>query len=164
MTGSIYGETRPTTAVVPRQRGPGALLWCLALLVLATAGFGVVLHWRRANVRVAQARPPEVNPIGAFVTPVPEPRATPGSAWVAPIASGAPNRFDQHAALPIAPGDHTLGSHAAPVTIMLFGDLTCPFTLRTFRVLRQLLDERPGTLRMVWRHRPMRPERGNCGA
>ncbi len=85
-------------------------------------------------------------------------------AWKPPLATGLPSRGDQKAALPIHGGDHYLGSHKAQVTLMLFGDLRCPFTLRTLKTLRTLLDERPAALRLVWRERPLDVHTGAANA
>lgn len=75
--------------------------------------------------------------------------------WNPPIAKGNPSASDRNAALEIKPDDHSLGSHKAEVTLMLFGDLNCPFTLRLIKVLREWLDEQPSAFRLVWRERPL---------
>ena len=75
--------------------------------------------------------------------------------WNPPIAKGNPSASDRNAALEIKPDDHSLGSHKAEVTLMLFGDLDCPFTLRLIKVLREWLDEQPSAFRLVWRERPL---------
>ncbi len=76
-------------------------------------------------------------------------------AWVAPIAKDAPSLLDRNAALEVTAHDHILGTNKAKVTLMLFGDLNCPYTLRTFKTLRSWLDEQPTAFRLVWRHRPL---------
>jgi protein-disulfide isomerase len=84
--------------------------------------------------------------------------------WKPPLASGVPSRADQKAALAIRADDHCLGSHKAPVTLVLFGDLHCPFTLHTLKMLRALLDERSSALRLVWRQRPLDVHTGAANA
>jgi len=76
-------------------------------------------------------------------------------AWVPPVAKGSPSVRDRDAALEITASAHVLGSHKAPVTLMLFGDLNCPFTLKMMKTLRAWLDEQPNAFRLVWRHRPL---------
>jgi protein-disulfide isomerase len=76
-------------------------------------------------------------------------------AWVPPLAKGTPSAGDRDAALEISTFAHVLGSHKAPVTLMLFGDLNCPYTLKMLKTLRAWLDEQPGAYRLVWRHRPL---------
>jgi len=76
-------------------------------------------------------------------------------AWKPPVASGVPSGGDRNAALAVNLDDHCLGSHEARVTLMLFGDLECPFTLHMVRLLQGWLDERPKSIRLVWRERPL---------
>jgi len=76
-------------------------------------------------------------------------------AWKPPVASAAPSAADQKAALGIQRDDHYLGSNEASVTLMLFGDLNCPFTLSQFKMLKGVLDEKPLAFRLVWRERPL---------
>ena len=76
-------------------------------------------------------------------------------AWVPPLAKGSSSVRDRDAALEIVASDHVLGSHKAPVTLMLFGDLNCPFTLKVLKTLRAWLDGQPSAFRLVWRHRPL---------
>jgi len=72
-----------------------------------------------------------------------------------PVAVGSPSPLDAHAALPIATGDHVLGSHKAPISLMLFGDLQCRYALRVFQVLYQRVRDQPTEYRLVWRERPL---------
>jgi len=85
-------------------------------------------------------------------------------AWKPPLASAAPSAADQKAALAIQRGDHCLGSNAATITLMLFGDLNCPFTLSQFKILKGVLDEKPTSVRLVWRERPLDVHAGAMAA
>jgi protein-disulfide isomerase len=76
-------------------------------------------------------------------------------AWQPPVAVGSPSPLDAHAALPIAAGDHALGSHKAPITLMLFGDLQCRYALHVFQVLCQRVQDQPTEYRLVLRERPL---------
>ncbi len=76
-------------------------------------------------------------------------------AWIPPLAKGTPSAADRDAALEVTASAHALGSHKAPVTLMLFGDLNCPYTMKMLKTLRAWLDEQPGAFRLVWRHRPL---------
>jgi protein-disulfide isomerase len=97
----------------------------------------------------------------------PAPSSAPGgaSADAAPAASLAAD----HAAAPgvtacfvegvdvplIAGRDPSLGNPAAPVTLVLFGDLQDPGVARTAPALLQLMDEfGAARLRLVWKHEP----------
>lgn len=51
--------------------------------------------------------------------------------------------------------DHVRGPEDAPVTIVEYGDLECPFCGMAEQALRPLLAEASGELRYVWRHLPL---------
>ncbi len=76
-------------------------------------------------------------------------------AWEPPLASGKATPLDRAAALPIASADHVLGSHLAPITLMLFGDLQCGYALHSLRVLIERVQREPAEYRLVWRERPL---------
>ncbi|WHP17147.1 DsbA family protein [Cellulomonas sp. ES6] len=48
-----------------------------------------------------------------------------------------------------------LGDPAAPVTITEYGDLECPYCRQAEPVLRRLVEESDGGVRLVWRHFPL---------
>jgi protein-disulfide isomerase len=60
-------------------------------------------------------------------------------------------------AVPVDPDrDHIRGPEDAPVTIVEYGDLECPFCGRAEQAIRPLLSEFGGReLRYVWRHLPL---------
>ena len=49
----------------------------------------------------------------------------------------------------------SLGSAKAPVTIVEFGDFQCPFCAAAFVPVRQILQEYPGKIHLVFRHFPI---------
>jgi len=53
------------------------------------------------------------------------------------------------------PDRHVLGAPDAPVTIVEYGDLECPFCRDAEPVLRRLVEESDGRVRLVWRHFPL---------
>ena len=53
------------------------------------------------------------------------------------------------------PDRHVLGNPAAPVTVVEYGDLECPYCRDAEPVLRQLVEESQGRVRLVWRHFPL---------
>jgi hypothetical protein len=56
----------------------------------------------------------------------------------------------------IDPGDSpTLGKPDAPVTITAFMDFQCPFSIREYPKLKQVLAEYPNDVRLVFKHRPL---------
>jgi Na+/H+ antiporter NhaA len=58
-------------------------------------------------------------------------------------------------AVPVDPGrDHVRGPDDAPVTLVEYGDLECPFCGQAEPVVRELLADY-GDLRYVWRHLPL---------
>jgi protein-disulfide isomerase len=54
-----------------------------------------------------------------------------------------------------APERHAYGSPDAPVTVVEFGDLECPYCRAAAPVLRELVDSSAGGVRLVWRHFPL---------
>ena len=50
---------------------------------------------------------------------------------------------------------HVYGDPDAPVTVVEYGDLECPYCRAAAPVLRLLVDESQGGVRLVWRHFPL---------
>ncbi|WP_136519370.1 MULTISPECIES: DsbA family protein [Cellulomonas] len=61
------------------------------------------------------------------------------------------------AATPAAvdPERFVLGNPDAPVTVVEFGDLECPYCRAAGPELRRLVEESDGRVRLVWRHFPL---------
>ncbi len=56
----------------------------------------------------------------------------------------------------LVPADaHVLGDPAAPVTVVEFGDLECPYCAAAAPVLRQVVEASGGQVRLVFRHFPL---------
>lgn len=53
------------------------------------------------------------------------------------------------------PDRHVLGDPDAPVTVVEYGDLECPYCRDAEPVLRRLVEESEGRVRLVWRHFPL---------
>ncbi|MBO0901990.1 thioredoxin domain-containing protein [Cellulomonas sp. zg-ZUI222] len=53
------------------------------------------------------------------------------------------------------PDRHVLGDPDAPVTVVEYGDLECPYCRDAEPVLRRLVEESGGRVRLVWRHFPL---------
>jgi Na+/H+ antiporter NhaA len=59
-------------------------------------------------------------------------------------------------AAPVDPErDHIRGPDDAPVTLVEYGDLECPYCGQAEDVIRELLSDFGGELRYVWRHLPL---------
>ena len=56
---------------------------------------------------------------------------------------------------PVGRGRHVYGDPDAPVTIVEFGDLECPYCQAAAPILRELVDTSAGTVRLVFRHFPL---------
>jgi protein-disulfide isomerase len=54
-----------------------------------------------------------------------------------------------------APDDHVLGNPAAPVTLLEYGDYECPYCAAAAPVLRQVVEESGGGVRLVFRNFPI---------
>jgi protein-disulfide isomerase len=55
----------------------------------------------------------------------------------------------------ITPEDWVLGRADAPVTILEYGDLQCPYCAAARPVLEELVANKPETLRLIFRHFPV---------
>jgi len=51
--------------------------------------------------------------------------------------------------------EHVLGNPDAPVTVIEYGDFECPFCAAAAPVLKQLVEESDGQVRLVFRHFPL---------
>ena len=64
-------------------------------------------------------------------------------------------RRDPAPGLTPAPGDHVLGNPDAPVTVLEYGDYECPYCAAAAPVLRRLVEESDGHVRLVFRNFPL---------
>ncbi|MCW2742332.1 MAG: oxidoreductase [Blastococcus sp.] len=54
-----------------------------------------------------------------------------------------------------APDDHVFGDPEAPVTVLEYGDYECPYCAAAAPVLRELVEESGGQVRLVFRNFPI---------
>jgi protein-disulfide isomerase len=54
-----------------------------------------------------------------------------------------------------SPTEHVLGNPDAPITVLEYGDFECPYCAAAAPVLRQLVEESEGRVRLVFRHFPV---------
>ena len=66
------------------------------------------------------------------------------------------SQSDAKLTLPVADRDHILGIQDAPVTLVEYGDLECPYCRQVNPVIRELRRRLGGRLRYVFRHFPIR--------
>lgn len=59
-------------------------------------------------------------------------------------------------AVPVGPGDHTLGPDDAPVTLLEYADYECPYCRMAQPVIERLTGHFGARLRYVFRHYPLR--------
>lgn len=57
---------------------------------------------------------------------------------------------------PVADRDHILGPEDAPITLVEYGDLECPYCRQVSPVIRELRNRLGGRVRYVFRHFPIR--------
>jgi protein-disulfide isomerase len=57
--------------------------------------------------------------------------------------------------IPVGERDHIQGSTSAPVTLVEYGDLQCPYCREAHFVLQELLEETGDSVRFVFRHFPL---------
>jgi protein-disulfide isomerase len=144
-------------------------LIAIATLLVSAGGFVSFRYVaQRSRAHLALARPAQLgsesNPIGldnakpqkaAAEIPAVSDVIAESLTWQPPVATGNPSPIDRKAALEVATGDHALGSQRAPITLMLFGDLHCRYTLQSLRLLSRRVQEQPNEYRLVWRQRPL---------
>ncbi len=51
--------------------------------------------------------------------------------------------------------DYLLGNFDAPVTLVVYSDVQCPYSLRHHATMKQIMEEYEGKARLVWRHYPL---------
>lgn len=59
-------------------------------------------------------------------------------------------------AIPVSERDHFIGPEDAPVTLVEYGDLECPYCRQVSPVIRELRNRLGGRVRYVFRHFPIR--------
>jgi protein-disulfide isomerase len=57
--------------------------------------------------------------------------------------------------VPVTEVDHVRGDRGAPVTLVEYGDFQCPHCGAAYRNLQEVLRQRAGTVRLVFRHFPV---------
>jgi protein-disulfide isomerase len=105
----------------------------------------------------------------ACATPTPPPASTAPVPSVPPVTSAAPVASavsaprvvtpapsEDDAAVPVSARNPTWGSRLAPVTIIEFADLQCPYSARAVKTLASLRETfGPEQLRIVWKNYPL---------
>ncbi len=122
------------------------------------------LLWRRRRFHSERAACTEVQGIGRVVRlalavallAVLAGCGTTNPSPAAPTEAATPSEPSGSTPIPVAPDDPTWGSPHAPVTIVAFLDLECPFCARGYTTLRALQEEYgPDVLRVVYKHAPL---------
>jgi protein-disulfide isomerase len=65
-------------------------------------------------------------------------------------------------AVPVSERDHARGAADAPVTLVEYGDFECPYCERAYPIVKRLLAEMPGVVRVVFRHFPQNTIHANA--
>lgn len=137
-----------------------AVSWIADLALLI---FGIHLL-RRARVtkgRMAIVRPlwPSVAlgallivPLNWYARPSPPPTPAESKRVLEEKARPVASATDVTAPDPLSP---TFGSPGAPITIVYFTDLQCPYCKLQTEALRELLARRPRQVRVIYRHYPL---------
>jgi protein-disulfide isomerase len=174
------GPAQPVPPPPASRRSAGAT-WAVALAVVGGlllmvggvgAGFWYALSSRSATAVATVSPPPIAAPPGPMPVPVPgvptpgtatPPGATDGGVATRTLPAPAlvPSGRAVHRSsavgvpLPVDRDDPVWGKPDAPVTLLVFGDLDCPYTRRSLDVLRRLETRFSGDLRLVWKNRPL---------
>jgi protein-disulfide isomerase len=170
------GPVPPPTFAPPASKRGGGSLWpifaMLGGVVLMFAGVFGLFAWAMLRTSPAPVAPPTVATVAppfptapVFDAGVPELDAGSTSTDAGELAietgdGGVPSiRFtavdDGSGPLPVTPNAAIWGDKGALVTIVWFGDLECPHTRNSYRVIEAVLRAFTGEVRVVWRHRPL---------
>ena len=57
--------------------------------------------------------------------------------------------------VPVGADDHIRGDRSAPVTLVEYGDYQCPYCGAAFPIVKELLAQRSGVVRLVFRNFPL---------
>lgn len=125
-------------------------------LLLGTIVSRYFLHEKQAPVATAPVTLPQAPVQRHHGAP-----SEPSPPLQLPESQGYAASEDSLATLPLEPEIPIWGGDRALVTVLLFGDLNCPFTRHMFRTLGHLKGEMPLDLRLAWRHRPTTPSGEN---
>jgi protein-disulfide isomerase len=138
----------------------GFLVGLGVLVLFAGMGGGVLFVLFRAKNPSAPVIV-STGPVASAAAPAPPAVSVGGGASAArtalvPPASGKPAAFpaDQGALVPVEADAAVWGDRQALVTMILFGDLTCPFTARQLDQLPALSARFGDQLRVVFKHYP----------
>src|SRR3989338_7324058 len=116
------------------------------ILVLCTIGFFVLLAIVLRGGSLAAAFKPS-SPSGATVSATaPSPTAT------APRPSGSGSAQNVR---PVSAQDHIRGDSQAPVKIVEYSDIECPFCKRFHPTMQQVMAQYQGKVAWVYRHFPL---------
>lgn len=142
------GETEPApVGAGSRQRTAMAALWAVIAFLLAVVGCG------------GGATPPAAGPAASTEVPAAESETGSDEESAQPLAAGRfqlPASVPSSAEVPVDGRDPSWGNPAAPVTVVAFMDLQCPFCQRAHQTLKRLQqDYGPETLRVVYKHHPL---------
>jgi protein-disulfide isomerase len=66
-----------------------------------------------------------------------------------------PLQVEPRLRVPVSEADHLRGPQDAPVTLVEYGDFQCPFCGEAYRTLAEVLRQRPGQVRLAYRHFPV---------
>ena len=154
----------PGAPARPPAAGMGSAPVWLGIIAVALGAFamvgGVVVVYLYAKRLPAPSPPSLPAPVGATASPppvVPSPAVPPAptsggsvNATPAPVAL-APFAEDASALVPVERGRPLWGPRNAPVTLTVFGDLECPYTLAMLRVIFAEKARRGDDFRVAFR-------------
>lgn len=145
----VFGEERfDKVFLAGKEIGKGAIYIVPSKSIFKTVNMGAGTSSRNANMRQQQVRRFQENIVGEIINrgqvapPVAEVNRNvrrPDDTMVCDVQIG---------------GSPVLGKDDAPVTITAFMDFQCPFSVREYPKLNQVLAEYPDDALLVFKHRP----------
>lgn len=156
------GPKAPLPAQAPPGDGARVAWGVAAVLGVFALALGGALAWVLSTQPSAPAAPATSASTSASVpSPVAPPPLAPSAPTVAPppglsaVVTGNPAYPDDASALvPVESDAVVRGDRDALVTLIVFGDLTCPFTARLLAEVPALEARFGATLRTVWKSYP----------
>ncbi len=136
-------ETHSTPHAKPFSQDPTRLSLALGfttgIAILSTVGFFIMLAKFDGTKTSSKS-----GTVAAATDTVADPSA------VAPSQPTGPVQLAE-----ITKDDHVRGDFNAPVTVVEFSDIQCPFCQRFHPTMQQLVKEYPGKVRWVFKHFPL---------
>ncbi|RMD58813.1 DsbA family protein [Candidatus Parcubacteria bacterium] len=129
----------------------------VGVAIVSLIAFGLIFYLLRSNMTIGTI--PNSDALSADSTkdvPVPSPNNQPSRPPLADSNnSNSPTPLKENIKVSITAQDHIRGPQNAPITLVEYSDIQCPFCKRFHNTLKELLKRYPNKIRWVYRHFPL---------